>query len=380
MNSSSPLQKIVFIHRILKFVLASKPEISLREVKSFFPFAFVNCAWREAALYYSCPPAVWLMHIPYRAVNFVLEFSGLHTIHFRKMSPEKIEETLPKLNAEKLISLRKISLAETYVMDKPLQHLLNPLLLELDLRSTLITDAALISPVSALTSLQLLDVSWNNKITDTGLNHLSGLTSLQSLHLNNTKVTDDCVSTILHFTSLQLLDLSGTQLSDRGFEQLCKISSLQHLFLSNTQITDDGLAHITEIPSLLRLHLQGTTLSDTGLQHLAGCRQLQELDLSETKITDDGLVNLLTLRSLQCLFLSDNLNITDRGMEHLAKLESLEDLFLSRTGITDAGVLHLVNLPLLSPNRVYMNNTKVTKEGKAAFQKQLRASQRENKK
>ena len=58
------------------------------------------------------------------------------------------------------------------------------------------------------------------KITDTGLEHLKGLTSLEILGLNGTKITDG------------------------GLGHLKGLTSLTKLFLYNTKVTDAGLSEI----------------------------------------------------------------------------------------------------------------------------------------
>jgi hypothetical protein len=68
-------------------------------------------------------------------------------------------------------------------------------------------------------------------VTDEGLEHLRGLTSLQQLVLTNTQVTDAGLEHLRGLTSLQGLDLSSTKLTDAGLEHLCRLSSLQVLSL-----------------------------------------------------------------------------------------------------------------------------------------------------
>ena len=56
--------------------------------------------------------------------------------------------------------------------------------------------------------------------TDAGLVHLSGLTSLQGLHLANTQVTDAGLVHLAGLTSRAILGLSNTQVTDAGVAKL----------------------------------------------------------------------------------------------------------------------------------------------------------------
>ena len=93
---------------------------------------------------------------------------------------------------------------------------------------TKVTDAGLVH-LKGLTSLQYLGISDNTKITDAGLVHLKGLTELQSLNLGLTKVTDAGLAHLKGLTSLKKLWLYNTKVTAAGVKQLqqalpnCKI-------------------------------------------------------------------------------------------------------------------------------------------------------------
>ena len=68
------------------------------------------------------------------------------------------------------------------------------------------------------------------QVTDIGLKHLKGLTSLKWLHLGHTRVTDT------------------------GLEHLQGLLSLQRLSLGNTQVTDEGVAEFQKALPNCRIH------------------------------------------------------------------------------------------------------------------------------
>jgi len=62
--------------------------------------------------------------------------------------------------------------------------------------------------------------------------------------------------------------LSDTQITDAGLEHLKGLTSLQWLDLRYTQITDTGLEHLKGLTSLQWLELNSTRVTDTGIKKL----------------------------------------------------------------------------------------------------------------
>jgi formylglycine-generating enzyme required for sulfatase activity/dsDNA-binding SOS-regulon protein len=181
------------------------------------------------------------------------------------------------------------------------------------------------------------------QITDAGLVHLAGLTSLESLRLK------------------------GTQVTDAGLVHLKGLTELRSLFLNGTQVTDAGLVHLKGLTSLEKLYLRYTQVTDTGLEHLKGLTNLETLALSRTQVTDAGLVHLAGMTKLKGLSLNDQ--VTDAGLEHLKGLTKLEGLNLNETQVTDAGLVHLAGLTKLKG--LVLNDTQVTDAGVAELKKAL---------
>ena len=67
-----------------------------------------------------------------------------------------------------------------------------------------------------------------------------------------------------------MLCLDGTQVTDAGLEHLKGLTRLQSLDLSGTQVTDAGLEHLKGLTQLQWLSLEGTQVTDAGLEHLKG--------------------------------------------------------------------------------------------------------------
>ena len=119
------------------------------------------------------------------------------------------------------------------------------------------------------------------EFTDAGLEHLKGLTQLQSLNLMSTKVTDAGLEHLKGLTQLRSLDLGNTKVTDAGLEHLKGLTQLQTLDLGNTKVTDAGLEHLKGLTQLQSLDLGNTEVTDAGLEHLKGLTQLRSLDLRQ---------------------------------------------------------------------------------------------------
>ena len=84
----------------------------------------------------------------------------------------------------------------------------------------------------------------NTKVSDAGLVHLKGLTSLTTLGLFNTKITDAGLVNLKGLTSLTTLGLGGTGISDAGLVHLKGLTSLRSLFLKGTKVSEAGVKEL----------------------------------------------------------------------------------------------------------------------------------------
>ncbi|HUG91032.1 MAG TPA: protein kinase, partial [Planctomycetaceae bacterium] len=153
-----------------------------------------------------------------------------------------------------------------------------------------------------------------DKVTDAGLERLTGLTGLTHLSLARTAVTD------------------------AALEHIKELVTLNDLRLGKTEVTDAGLKHLKGLKELTNLSLiQNPGVTGAGLAHLRGLDQLHELDLDATKVTDAGLTHLKGLSRLSHLGLVGTA-VTDAGLTHLKGLSRLSHLGLMGTALTDAGL------------------------------------------
>ncbi|MCE9543933.1 MAG: hypothetical protein K8T25_00180 [Planctomycetia bacterium] len=95
-----------------------------------------------------------------------------------------------------------------------------------------------------------------------------------------------------YFVSVNLVELRNAKVTDSGLEHLKGLTGLRRLDLDGTQITDNGLEHLKGLKALQTLWLNETQVTDNGLEHLRGLTTLQWLRLDGTKVTDAGVARL----------------------------------------------------------------------------------------
>jgi serine/threonine protein kinase/WD40 repeat protein/phage FluMu protein Com len=139
-----------------------------------------------------------------------------------------------------------------------------------------------------------IDCSENPRITDAGLKNLVGLKNLNWLNLCRTTLTDAGMIHLKGLTSIENIGLWETGITDGGLESLVGFKKLKGLGMSNTKITDAGMVHLKGLTSIENLGLRDTSVTDAGLKHLAGLESLRGVELIRTKVTADGVKKLST--------------------------------------------------------------------------------------
>ena len=127
----------------------------------------------------------------------------------------------------------------------------------------------------------------------------AGLTSLWELGLRGAPVTDAGLKHLVGLTSLRSLALGcdeGSGITDAGLAELAKLRSLEELLLYGAHITDAGLAHLATLTVLQKLDLSNTPITDAGLPHLARIASLRWVNLTGTAATDAGFASLTQAR------------------------------------------------------------------------------------
>lgn len=230
------------------------------------------------------------------------------------------------------------------------------------LEGTRITGAGLMS-LNDLSGLEIFTLE-NSPIADADLAPLRSLTTLKRLRLTCPRLTDVGMIHLRGLVNLDSLDLSSTQVTSAGLAQFSEMTRLKRLFLGGTRV--ESLQPLGRLTGLTTLSLTRTPVSDEGLAPAAAYQQLKWLDLHGSAVTGSGLRHLAGLTRLNILNISDT-RISDADALGLSGLTSVTELDLSGTEITDAALAHLSGLPSL--NRVDLRRTRVTALGIEALRR-----------
>ena len=250
-------------------------------------------------------------------------------------------------------SIVAVDLAHSWITDADLGRVADLGRLErLDLSGTRISDVGLelVAPLEGVRSLRLRFAEF---VSEGGVAHLRGWTSLEALDLRGTQVRSLVLEHLAGLKQLRRLDLSHTRITDEGFDQLVELRQLESLSIGSCRLDGPALDHLKLLPKLRELDVSGVQRVDSGiwglalnlenLRRLAEIRQLEKLDLNGATITDVG---------------SDRPGRPDAeraslpGLDALASLQNLRWLDLSRQPVTAEDLAFLSNLKRLATLRL----------------------------
>src|SRR3984885_906474 len=238
----------------------------------------------------------------------------------------------------------------------------------ISLRGTWVTDTDL-RRLNQFTHLSVLDLSLTH-ITDGGLQDIKNLRGITDFNLYFAEyITDEGVAAIKDWKRLKRLNLHGTKAGDTALEHIAGLTLLESLDVGSTLMTDVGLEQLTMLTNLKELTMGGNELGDAGLQALRQMPNLTYLDLSGRQGNDKnvwtismsnvGLQAILTLKNLRELRFGctsttvgiegtklgevSTLSVTQKWLEQLKSLTGLERLKLQGCGrINDDAVADLI--------------------------------------
>lgn len=196
-------------------------------------------------------------------------------------------------------------------------------------------------------------------ISDEDIPPLEAMPRLRFLSLWCRGITGSCLKPLRGSRSLEELQFYGSPLSLAGFENIGAITNLKTLRFTEVGFTDNSLAALRSLTRLTTLTLDAddSKISDTGLVHLGGMTRLECLHLTGSKITGRGMESLKDMKQLKRLWLGST-EVDDAGLKVVGGLPSLEELDLRNTKVTDAGLAHLKGLKNL--RTVAVDETAIT--------------------
>lgn len=186
-------------------------------------------------------------------------------------------------------------------------------------------------------SLQWVDLSNNNQVTDAGLANFKSSTRIKYLDLHASSVTDVGLANFSGCKDLVYLDLNDAPITDAALVHFKDCKTLEYLGLSRLQIRGNGLAYFKGIKTLTHLHLLDAQVNDAMLSNFKDCEKLMFLELHRTRVTDDGLAHFKCCKNLMYLRLTDT-NVTDTGLGYFKDCAGLREIRVAGTQITTDGL------------------------------------------
>jgi internalin A len=271
-----------------------------------------------------------------------------------------------KRNAQGKIT--SVSLRGTWVTDTDLRRLTRYTdLHELDLSLTHITDGGL-QEIKNLKGITDFDLYFAEYVTDEGVASIKDWKRLKRLNLHGTKASDTALEHIAGINTLETLDVGSTLMTDVGLERLTSLTNLRELTMGGNELGDAGLQALRQMPTLTYLDLSGrngndknvwsVAISNTGLQAVLALKNLRELRFScaSTSVGIEG----------SKLGEVSTLSVTEKWLEQMKTLPQLERLKLQGcTRIDDQSVATLISMPAL--READLKGTSVTEEGAKRF-------------
>lgn len=261
-----------------------------------------------------------------------------------------------------------VDLRSSWVSDTDLRKLLQyPNLAYLNLSLTRVSDQGM-QEIKSLKGIEELDLHFAEYVTDEGLAAVKDWRKLKRLNLHGTKISDTTLEHIAGITSIESLNIGSAMITDVGLERLAVLPNLKELTMGGNELGDAGLQALRQMPTLTYLDLngrQGTdsnvwaiSMSDIGLEAVLSLKNLRELrfgctsigvgiegakfaTISAMSVTDRWLEQMKSLTKLEKLKLQGCDRVDDEGARILALMPNLREIDLKGSAVTEKGLAAL---------------------------------------
>lgn len=215
------------------------------------------------------------------------------------------------------------------------EHLSHLTTLEsLNIISTKLDDSGM-PHLAKLTALKSLRLTNNGKITDAGMVQLAGLKNLETLAVVGTQITGKAYAAFEGFAKLTRISHRGSQIDDEGLRQLCEhLPNLENISLAHAKFTDAGAPHLAKLVKLKGLELGTSKATPQALKHIASL-PLEYLQLGEGFESGSCFPLIKEIATLRRLTLTTAQSLTDADLEALARLTQLDHLELGKLPLPD---------------------------------------------
>ena len=88
------------------------------------------------------------------------------------------------------------------------------------------------------------------------------------------------------FPKIAKLSLVGSNITDDGLYHISKMTNLKHLILQQTPVKGPGLVYLTHLPHLEQLNLSKTEIDDAGILFILKMPSLKTIHLNQTQVSE----------------------------------------------------------------------------------------------
>ena len=209
-----------------------------------------------------------------------------------------------------------------------------------------------IAPLGKLTNLKTLRFTNNGKLTDAGMEQFAGLKNLEAFSFVGTQITGKAYAKFEGFTKLIKVSHRGSSINDEGLAELCvHLPNLESISLAHAKFTDAGAVHLAKLTKLKGLEIGTSNATPQALVHLAKL-PLESLQLGEGFESAECVTLIKGIASLRRLTLTNVSKLTDAGVKTVAELAQLEHLELGKIPLPDERLSVLKDFAFLKSIRL----------------------------
>ncbi len=163
------------------------------------------------------------------------------------------------------------------------------------------------------------------------------------LELGKSEATDDDLAMLIELPQLESLDITGGKITPAGIQHVTRLTGLQRLYLNDIPVTNKAMESIAKLTKLDVLSLRNTSIDDSGILPLKALKRLRVLNLAKTGISNESLKQIQDLHELDTLVLVDT-KVTGEGFQYLKPLKMLRVLNVDHCQGLDGHLMDLSGL------------------------------------
>ncbi|MFN0076665.1 MAG: leucine-rich repeat domain-containing protein [Prosthecobacter sp.] len=209
-----------------------------------------------------------------------------------------------------------------------------------------------IAPLGKLTNLKTLRFTNNGKLTDAGMATFAGLKNLETFSFVGTAITGKAYAQCADWTKVIKVSHRGSSINDEGLKELCDhLPNLESISLAHAKFTDAGAPNLAKLTKLKGLEVGTSNATPQALVHLAKL-PLESLQLGEGFDSIECIPMIKGIATLRRLTLTNATKLTDAELKTVAGLTQLEHLELSKVPLPDERLTVLADFAFLKSMRL----------------------------